>query len=320
MNLAAVALLGLLLAAGCGSSGIGDVFGSGNSVQTLHGTVDQADPSSQSILLTNVSDYGSSLSSGGNRGGTGNNVRIYYDDRTTVDYQGRNYRPSDLERGDQVDVRYTPTGSSIVAESMTVTYNVAASGGYPGGNTVPGSDSSVRGTVQYVDTSRQTIRVNTGSSNSGQVTTLQYDANTSVSFNGRSYRLQDLERGDQVDITVRTLGNGALVAKQISVLASKTGGGNSDSSSTVQGTVNSVDTARRTIQLTQTTWGRGFTTGNNGSTVTLQYDQSSYVDYQGQSFPPTNLERGDVISAQVRDLGAGNYLAGRITVLRNARG
>lgn len=311
----AAALSILLLAAGCGTMGdvlgTGSDTGTGTQTQTLHGTVDSIDQNSQSILFTNVTDYGSTV-------GNARSVRVYFDNRTTVDYQGKSYRPTDLERGDQIDVRYTQSGNNILAQSMTVTYDVAQGGG-TGSTSNPGSYSSVRGTVQYVDTSRQTIQVNTGAY-SNTLTTLAYDQYTTVTMNGRSYRAQDLQRGDTVDITTRNVG-GTTLATQITVLTSgsTTGGTSTAAQGSVQGTVNSIDTNARTIQLTQALWGSGFTTGNRQTTVTVQYDDRSYVEYQGQSYPATNLERGDVVNVELRNMGNGNYTAGRITLMRNVR-
>src|SRR5206468_8840943 len=94
LALAAVALIAL---AGCGS--MGDVLGTnnGNQSSTLHGTVDSVDTYGHSILLTNTSGgYNNMLSSGG----SGSSVRVYYDNNTSVSYNGQNYRPEDLERGD----------------------------------------------------------------------------------------------------------------------------------------------------------------------------------------------------------------------------
>jgi hypothetical protein len=89
----------------------------------------------------------------------------------------------------------------------------------------------------------------------------------------------------------------------------------------VQGTVSSVDASRRTIQLTQAVWGPGFTTGNTQTSVTVLYDDRSFVDFQGQSHPPTGLERGDVVNIELRSTTSSSTpLAGRITLLRNVRG
>jgi hypothetical protein len=85
-------------------------------------------------------------------------VRVYFDENTTVGYQGQTYRVSDLERGDEVSVRVDESGNQLRAESMTVLRDVSggSSSSYPGSGVV---DSTVRGTVRYVDTSRRTIEL-----------------------------------------------------------------------------------------------------------------------------------------------------------------
>jgi len=51
---------------------------------------------------------------------------------------------------------------------------------------------------------------------------------------------------------------------------------------------------------------------SNDRTV-LTYDSSTVVEYQGQRYGIENLERGDVVSVDVSQIGTG-YLAKRITV------
>ncbi len=307
--LALAAALTVLLLAGCGSSGgLGDIYGGGSPTSPvsneIRGTVDQVDLNSRSIYLTNVSGYTSMLSSGG-----GSSVRVYYDDRTSVDYQGRTYRPEDLERGDQVAVRVDQSGNRLLANSMTVLYNAS-------GSTTGTSTSTLRGTVRSVDSTSRTIQIDR--SGYGQTTTVEYDPNTYVQFNGRSYRPEDLERGDEIDIRVRDLGNGRVIAEDINVLRSVSGGtpGPTSTQSTIRGTVRYIDTARRTIELEQANWISGFNTGA-GTTFTVQYDTNTRVDYQGQLYPVTNLERGDVIEVQVQNLGGANYVAQRIYLVRD---
>src|SRR6266849_1947357 len=117
----AAATFALLLLAACGSSGngIGDIYGNGsnrNGTYELRGTVDSIDTRNQSIYLTNVSGYSSSLNTGG-----GDSVRVFYDNRTVMNYQGRTYRPDQLERGDEVSVLVDQSGNQLLAQSMDVT-------------------------------------------------------------------------------------------------------------------------------------------------------------------------------------------------------
>jgi len=212
-SLAAASLAVLLLAA-CGS--LDDIYSPGSSSNNydIRGTVDHVDLSSRSIYLTNVSGYQRMLSSGGDA------VRVYFDDQTTVSYQGKTYRPQDLEHGDQVSVRVDESGNTLNAESITVSYD--ASGG-TSGNTTQSGMSTLRGTVRYIDTARRTIdlesaswisRFDTGTG-TGNRFTIQYDANASIDVQGRSYPISNLERGDVIDVMVDNTSGSTLFANRI---------------------------------------------------------------------------------------------------------
>jgi hypothetical protein len=299
---AAAAVAALFLAA-CGSSGgLGDILGGGGSrTSELRGTVEQVDLSARSILLSNVTGYQSMLSGGGN------SVRVYFDNQTTVQYQGQSYRPEDLERGDQVAVLVDESGNRLMAEQMTVLHDVSGGASDPYGTTV-------RGTVRNVDTLRRTIEVDRGF---GQSTNVEYDTNTRVSFGGQTYRPEDLERGDEIEIRTTTLSGGRIVAQDVNVLRSVSGA-SSASTSTIRGTVRYIDTGRRLIELEQASYISGFNSGGTtGRTFVISYDANASVDYQGQLHPVTNLERGDVIDVQVQNLGGSSLLAQRIFLVRD---
>ena len=237
----AAATVALLLMAACGTSGngIGDIFGNGgypttsNAAYQIRGTVDSVDTRGQSIFLTNVSGYNAKLNTG-----RSDSLRVFYDNRTTINYQGRSYRPDQLERGDEVTVRVDQSGNQLIAETMDVTYNTRG-GMASGSNGSYGYPSST-----YPDSS-------------------QY--------------------------------------------------------STIRGTVRNVDTRNQTIELENTNWVSGFRTNNSSSRFVVRYDQNASVDYNGQMYPLTNLERGDVVDVQLHDLGSSNYVAQRLTLVRNVR-
>jgi len=223
----AVAAVALLALAGCGS--MGDIYGNnpssnGTYNNQVRGTIDYVDTSNHSIVLTNVSGLDSMLSSSGSNG---NSVRIYYDNNTNVQWNGRSYRPEDLDRGDQVDVRVTQSGNRLMADSMNVVYNSSTtSSSYPSNNYPNSSNySTLRGTVRYVDTSSRTIQLEQTNWISGFNTntnystlTVSYDPNTSVSVNGQMYPVSNLERGDVVDVKVQNLGSSNVYAQSISLV------------------------------------------------------------------------------------------------------
>lgn len=245
----AVLSLAVLLLGACASSDGGGIFGGGGSNQNnyeIRGTVDSVDLNSRTIYLTNVSGYNTSMLSGG-----GNSVRVYYDDRTTVAYQGQNYRPQDLERGDEIAVRVDETGNnSLLAESVTVTRNVSAGGISDNGS----YGATLRGTVRNVDTGRRTIEIDRGF---GSYVVAEYDnSSLPVYYNNQTYRVSDLERGDEVELRGRDLGNNRYLVSDVTVTRSisSNNGNTSSQYSTVRGTVRFVDANRRTLELESTSW------------------------------------------------------------------
>ena len=232
------ASLSLVILSGCGS--LGSVLGGGGNQypsngpsnypssqgSTVQGTVSYVDTQAQRIDLD--SGYSS---------GRRNTTSIYYDSRTTVSYQNQRGAPSNLERGDQVDVRVYDSGNGrYLADSITVTQSVSSNGSpngnYPNGNpnnyppnNYPSTQSGdIEGTVSTVDTRAQRIDVTvsnmTGLRNSSRTASIYYDARTRVVYQNQSYQPADLERGDQIDIRVSSDRNGQYLADTITVLRS----------------------------------------------------------------------------------------------------
>jgi predicted RNA-binding protein with TRAM domain/predicted RNA-binding protein len=271
----------------------------------LQGTIDRIDLPDQYFVLTQSDRATSSLV---NRD---DNTRIYFDDRTSVTYEGETYRPEDLEEGDQVAVRVSRSGDRLFATSMRVLRNASGSSGMQNGTRT----TQLQGTVQDVDPVRRTIEIDPGLSR--RSVTVWYDANTSVEHDGRRYDPEDLERGDEVRIDVREAGRGQLLADSISVARNTVGDSYRKTMSTVRGTVRDIDLDRQTIDLEQTRLGSSFNPGNE-SLLTLQYDANTIVEYQGDRYSPTHIERGDVVDVEVQDLGRRQF-AQRIVVVRDAR-
>lgn len=315
------AIAALVLLAGCSSADLGSVLGGGTSEPTsggvyaneVRGTVDYVDTRDQFIELTNVSGWSSRLSNEGNN--SGSRMRVYYDDRVAVEYQGRSYRPEDLERGDEVAVRVDESGGRYRATAIAVVRDVSGGGGTYGGGSY---DSRIRGTVRYVDTRNRTIELDEGTY-SNRTTVVAYSSDTYVDYQGRRYRPEDLQRGDEIEITVRDVA-GRRVASAIAVTRNA---GDASSSSgemrRVRGSVWSIDTSRRAITLDRATWttSRFDTGGGSGNNVVIRYDSNVPVYFQGRTYAVTNLERGDEIEVEVRSLGGNDLLAERINVLRD---
>jgi hypothetical protein len=86
------------------------------------------------------------------------------------------------------------------------------------------ASGDLRGTIRYIDTRNRTLEIETTSRSfststrdSGMVV-VQYDAETTVEFQGRRYDPENLERGDEVEIDTRTLSGGRLLAEEIVVV------------------------------------------------------------------------------------------------------
>ncbi len=314
-KLLSAAALALLFLAACGSSGgMGDIFGGGSNNYEIRGTVDSVDTNARVVYLTNVSGYNNMLSNGG----SSNSVRVYYDNDTTVGYQGQTFRVADLERGDEVSVQVGESGNQLHAESMTVVRDVSSgSSTYPGSGSV--YDSTIRGTVRYIDTSRRTIEIDRGG---GSLMTVGYETSTPVYWNNQTYRATDLERGDEIEVRVGSSGN---LARDITVLRNVSsgtyGGSTSSQLSTIRGTVRYVDTSARTIELESVSWMNNFNSGgaNTSSRVIVSYGSNTNVDVGGSLHPVSGLERGDVIEVQVSNPNATTPFAERIYLVRDAR-
>ena len=237
------ALCAATLLAGCGSTGVGDILGGGSDrdttttnrndpyeqrVDNVRGTVESVDTRNRTIVV-DVEDttYRNDLRNGNEN----DEIVLEYDDSTTVEYQGKTFRPEDLERGDRILAEVDQSGLSAsrlrVDEIQVLTD--ATSGQSTGtynddDDDYRTADGDLRGTVRYIDTRNRTLEIETSSrsfststSRSG-VVTVYYDAQTVVEFQGRRYEPENLERGDEVEIDTRTLSGGRLMAEEIMVV------------------------------------------------------------------------------------------------------
>lgn len=302
-------VLTLVFLAGCSVASFDGVTGGGPPTDAmgneLRGTISQINVQDQSFLLSHQMDRTTS-----NLVNRDDSTRIYFDDRTTVTHNGRTYRPEDLEIGDEVVVQVSRSGGRLFANSMTVLYDVSRGSGAPDGSRT----TQLQGTVQDVNPAQRTIDVDLGYSDRRVM--VLYDANTYVDQSGRRYRPEDLRRGDEVRIDARETGRGQFLADNISVVQDAAGDRYSRTSA-VRGTVRDIDPDRQTIALDQTQMGSSFNP-NRGNLLTLQYDANTIVEYRGDRYAPSNLERGDVVDVEVQDLGS-NQVAQRIVVVRDAR-
>lgn len=246
----ALAILAAVLT-GCGSTGVGDILGGGSSsggstsggsstggtyddrydtAGNVRGTVERVDTVDRRIIVDREGTYDSRNNL--RNGNEDDTVSLYYDDRTTVQYQGKTFRPQDLEAGDRILADVNETGGRLVVEDIEVLQDVSSNGS---NGSTPGYDdqvrtSDVRGTISYIDTRERTLEIQTSGSSSNfssgstgsstgrsGVVLVHYDANTAVEYQGRSYKPENLERGDEVEVEIRDVG-GRLMAEEILVV------------------------------------------------------------------------------------------------------
>ncbi len=221
------------LLAGCGSSGIGDILGGGDTgrndpyeprVDNVRGTVERVNTRERTIVVdAESSGYSNNLRNGDDE------IVLSYDDSTTVEFQGRTFRPDDLEPGDRILAEISPTyrsSTTPLVEEIQVLYDVSGGVGDNDGYNDNDSlvDRDLRGTVRYVDTRDRTVEVETssrgfttGTTGQSGVVVVHYDSETVVEFEGRRYQPENLERGDEVQIDIRDVG-GRLLAEEILVV------------------------------------------------------------------------------------------------------
>ncbi|TZF90776.1 DUF5666 domain-containing protein [Cognatilysobacter lacus] len=150
-------------------------------------------------------------------------MELRFDARTRLTYQGRAADVGGLERGDVIRFDAVPSGNELYVRDIEVVRNVReggyssgngnAGGAYGGNAYGPGAD--LRGAVTFVDTRTRTIRLDGGGY--GGAVQVVYDARTSVEYQGRAYRPEDLERGDQVRVQARQVGANQWLAERIIV-------------------------------------------------------------------------------------------------------
>ena len=122
MRRVSLAVCATLLVAACGSMGdlgdLGGILGSPSTTQPsdVRGTVNAIDTNARRIDM-NVS-YINNLRN------SQNNQSIYWDSNTRVEFQGQQYRPEDLERGDEISVTGVNDNGRYTAQVITVTRNV----------------------------------------------------------------------------------------------------------------------------------------------------------------------------------------------------
>jgi hypothetical protein len=187
----------------------------------------------------------------------------------------------------------------------------------------PANTQSISGNVNYIDFNARRIDLN---SNNGYTTTVYYDNSTSFTLNNQSVSPNAIRQGDYITVQAYNNNNGQLIAQNVydtgGGMASGYPSGNYPTSGqnfTLNGTVNYVDTSAQRIDLTSA-YTTGLRTNGGQGNFSVYYNTNTPVYYQGNTYSPTALERGDQVSVSAYDNGGGRYVASSINVTRNIRG
>jgi hypothetical protein len=305
-------LCAVFFLSGCGT--MGDILGGGSDSNTpadpstsqstdVRGTVESVNAQQRTLTIAPEQGSGSNLR---------NNDRIVltYDTSTVVEYQGQTYRPEDLENGDRIEAATERSGDRLLVRRITVLSDVSGDGA-----ALPNQIGDFDGTVLGVNSSRRTIQVDPFGNDTPPVE-VAYDSGTRVEYQGRSYRPEDLERGDSVRVRTRSSAS-AVVADDIMVMRDANTNG-MPTGQQLRGTVRSIDTNSRTIELEGVSWAQSFDTKATENSTRVGYDANTVVEYRGKRYNISNLEPGDLVDVEVVGSSADRQMAKRIVVARSA--
>lgn len=147
--------------------------------------------------------------------------------------------------------------AALMIVSVGACANMGSLGNVLGGVLSP--QNQLTGTVQRVDTRYQQITLQ---QSNGQTITVNYDANTQVSYQNQNYPVTSLENGDQVVARIQDNGNGSYYTDLIQV--TQPVNGSATNGGTVSGNVQSLQGTVRQVDRTN-----GWFTLDTGNGVTL---------------------------------------------------
>ena len=171
------------------------------------------------------------------------------------------------------------------------------------------SGDQLVGTVDSVDPNGRLLLVADSGYGGGSRIEVMFDQRTQLYYQGQSYPVAGLERGDRIRIDA-TQSSGRWWARSIEVLQNVRDGQGGQYGNPLGGAISFVDTRARVIAFTSG--------GYSGATTQVRYDERTVVEYRGQQLRPESLERGDVVRIQARQWN-NEWLAERIMVETSAR-
>jgi hypothetical protein len=200
----------------------------------------------------------------------------------------------------------------------------------------------VSGTVARVDDDEHTIVLEAHGRDREMV--LSYDDETTLDFQGKTYRPGKLEPGDKITAMVERTDEGLMV-QAIHVISDARGdraergdrddrddrdradrdhrdhqGDQNDrdqdgrSATDLRGVVRSTDAPNRILEIERS----GSRTGGS-DLVEVHYDDDTVVEFQGHGYAAERLDQGDVVEVEIRGSGGQRMIADRIVVVAEAR-
>jgi len=181
----------------------------------------------------------------------------------------------------------------------------------------------VRGTMESVDPNEQAILIRPGDGGGpdDRDLVIHYDDDTRVEFQGRSFGVESLERGDQISAAVER-GPDGLLTEVIQVIHDVRGGETmpgdrgrreeergEPEAMELRGVVRSNDSHRQALEVER---------AGSKSVVEVGYDDNTDVEFQGRHYSPDNLEKGDAVEIELREEG-GRPVADKIVVVGEGR-
>lgn len=286
----ASSVFALLLAAGCATGPGPDIFGGDQPAdpgpaKNVVGIVQDVDTSRQEIVVDTRPEGHQSPE---------DRVVLFYDSRTRVEYEGETYEPSALEVGDEIRAMVDVRGERLWVDSIDVLYDSSVAGDV--------STAPLRGIVRHVDTRNAFVEIERDGD--GELLVVHYEPNIQVRDQDRRFSPDDLQRGDLVAIETRQQGRDLRADEFLLLERSSEVAAQGTFAADLEGTVAYVDTSRRVIGLERPQFAQGFD-ASPGAQAELRYDDSTIVMFEGQRYQPTNLEPGDQISVDVRDVERG---------------
>lgn len=140
-------------------------------------------------------------------------TRVYYDNSTAATHDGRSYNPDAIRVGDEIRLEVSQTSNRLYASRIEIGASTTGGGQWDSIN------ETVRAEVESVNEWNNTLEVRR-TTGARERLTLSYESRTRVEYQGRTYPVVNLERGDVVDIAVTGTSATNLTASRIVVVRS----------------------------------------------------------------------------------------------------